>query len=48
MSSFAGMDDMLQDFLVEAGDLLGGVDNKLVELEKAPGDRKSTRLNSSH
>ena len=38
MSSFAGMDDMLQDFLLEAGDLLGGVDNKLVELEKAPGD----------
>lgn len=39
MSDFAGMEDLLQDFLVEAGDLLSGVDNKLVDLEKAPGDR---------
>lgn len=38
MSSFAGMEEMLQDFLTEAGDLLGGVDNKLVELEKNPDD----------
>src|SRR5688572_6014353 len=29
---------MLQDFLTEAGELLAGVDNKLVELEKRPGD----------
>ena len=34
MSDFAGMEDLLQDFLVEAGDLLSGVDNKLVDLER--------------
>jgi two-component system, chemotaxis family, sensor kinase CheA len=39
MSDFAGMEDLLQDFLVEAGDLLSGVDNKLVDLERAPHDR---------
>ncbi len=39
MSDFAGMEDMLQDFLTEASDLLSGVDNKLVELEKHPDDR---------
>ncbi len=33
---FGDMEDMLQDFLTEAGDLLASVDNKLVELEKAP------------
>ncbi len=38
MSDFAGMEDLLQDFLVEATDLLSGVDNKLVELEKNPQD----------
>jgi len=38
MSDFAGMEDMLQDFLTEASDLLAGVDNKLVELEKHPED----------
>ncbi|WP_284155417.1 chemotaxis protein CheA [Sulfuricystis multivorans] len=38
MSDFAGMEDLLQDFLVEAADLLSGVDNKLVELEKNPQD----------
>ncbi|KAB2968014.1 MAG: chemotaxis protein CheA [Zoogloea sp.] len=32
------MEDLLQDFLVEAGDLLSGVDNKLVDLERAPND----------
>jgi len=36
MSDFAGMEDLLQDFLVEATDLLSGVDNKLVDLEKNP------------
>lgn len=36
MSEFAGMEDLLQDFLVEAGDLLSDVDNKLVDLERAP------------
>ena len=39
MSDFAGMEDLLQDFLIEAGDLLSSVDNKLVELERAPNDR---------
>jgi two-component system chemotaxis sensor kinase CheA len=32
------MEELLQDFLVEAGDLLSGVDNKLVDLEQNPGD----------
>jgi two-component system chemotaxis sensor kinase CheA len=39
MSDFAGMEDLLQDFLQEATDLLSDVDNKLVDLEKAPEDR---------
>ncbi|MDB5888248.1 MAG: putative CheA signal transduction histidine kinase [Rhodocyclales bacterium] len=39
MSDFTGMEDLLQDFLVEAGDLLSGVDNKLVDLERTPNDR---------
>jgi len=39
MSDFAGMEDLLQDFLQEANDLLSDVDNKLVDLEKAPDDR---------
>ncbi len=38
MSDFAGMEDLLQDFLIEAGDLLSGVDNKLVDLERSPED----------
>ncbi|MDP2795667.1 MAG: chemotaxis protein CheA [Sulfurisoma sp.] len=38
MSDFQGMEDLLQDFLVEAGDLLSGVDNKLVDLEQNPHD----------
>jgi two-component system chemotaxis sensor kinase CheA len=38
MSNFEGMEDLLQDFLVEAGDLLSGVDNKLVDLEQNPND----------
>ncbi|THF66658.1 chemotaxis protein CheA [Pseudothauera nasutitermitis] len=33
------MEELLQDFLIEAGDLLSGVDNKLVDLERAPDDR---------
>ncbi|MCX7166861.1 MAG: chemotaxis protein CheA [Rhodocyclales bacterium] len=40
MSNFHGMEDLLQDFLVEAGDLLSGVDNKLVDLEQSPSDHK--------
>jgi len=39
MSDFQGMEDLLQDFLVEATDLLSGVDNKLVDLEKNPQDK---------
>ena len=38
MSDFAGMQDLLQAFFVEATDLLSGVDNKLVDLEKNPQD----------
>ncbi len=40
MNDFAGNEEMLQDFLQEAGDLLSDVDNKLVDLEKDPGDKK--------
>ena len=39
MSDFAGMEDLLEDFLVEAEELLSGVDNKLVDLERTPEDR---------
>lgn len=39
MSDFAGMEELLQDFLLEAGELLSEVDNKLVELEKRPDDK---------
>lgn len=39
MSDFSGMEDLLQDFLQEAHDLLSDVDNKLVDLEKMPDDR---------
>ncbi|MDR3212304.1 MAG: chemotaxis protein CheA [Azoarcus sp.] len=39
MSDFAGMEDLLQDFLTEAEDLLSDVDNKLVDLERSPDDR---------
>lgn len=40
MSDFAGMEELLKDFLMEAGELLGQVDNKLVELEKRPDDKE--------
>src|SRR5689334_5959382 len=40
MSAFQGMEELLQDFLTEASELLSDVDNKLVELEKRPDDRK--------
>ncbi|WP_293765379.1 chemotaxis protein CheA [uncultured Aquitalea sp.] len=39
MSVFGGMEELLQDFLMEATDLLSDVDNKLVELEKRPEDK---------
>src|SRR3954465_14486462 len=32
------MDEMLQDFLTEASELLSDVDNKLLDLEKRPDD----------
>ncbi|HCV12365.1 MAG TPA: chemotaxis protein CheA [Candidatus Accumulibacter sp.] len=34
------MEDLLQDFLQEAGDLLSDVDNKLCDLERSPDDRR--------
>jgi two-component system chemotaxis sensor kinase CheA len=40
MGDFSGMEDLLQDFLQEASDLLSDVDNKLVDLEKDPGDHR--------
>ena len=40
MSDFAGMEELLQDFLMEAGELLSQVDNKLMDLEKRPGDKE--------
>jgi len=40
MSDFSGMEDLLQDFLQEASDLLSDVDNKLVDLERTPDDRR--------
>jgi two-component system chemotaxis sensor kinase CheA len=40
MSAFPGMEELLQDFLTEASELLADVDNKLVELEKRPQDSK--------
>ncbi len=38
MNDFVGMDELLQDFLMEAGDMLSDVDSKLMELEKNPSD----------
>ena len=40
MSDFSGMEDLLQDFLQEASDMLSDVDNKLVDLERNPEDRQ--------
>jgi two-component system, chemotaxis family, sensor kinase CheA len=39
VSDFAGNEELLQDFLTEAAELLSDVDNKLVDLEKRPADR---------
>ena len=39
MSEFGGMEELLQDFLMESNDLLSDVDNKLVELEKRSDDK---------
>ncbi len=38
MNDFAGMEDLLSDFLLEAGEMLSDVDSKLMGLEKNPGD----------
>jgi len=38
MNDFAGMEELLSDFLLEAGDMLSDVDSKLMELEKNPND----------
>lgn len=40
MSDFAGMEELLSDFLMEAGEMLSDVDSKLMELEKHPADSK--------
>ncbi len=39
MNDFTGMEELLQDFLLEASDLLSDVDSKLMELEKSPKDK---------
>jgi two-component system chemotaxis sensor kinase CheA len=39
MNDFTGMEELLQDFLLEASDLLADVDSKLMDLEKSPGDK---------
>lgn len=38
MNDFAGMEELLSDFLLEAGEMLSDVDSKLMELEKYPDD----------
>ncbi|MFN0314150.1 MAG: chemotaxis protein CheA [Burkholderiales bacterium] len=40
MSHFQGMEELLQDFLTEAGELLSDVDSKLMELEQRPNDKE--------
>lgn len=40
MNDFAGMEELLQDFLTEASEMLSDVDGKLVELEKSPSDHR--------
>lgn len=39
MNDFAGMEELMQDFLTEGSDLLSDVDSKLIDLEKQPHDR---------
>ena len=39
MNDFAGMEELLGDFLTEASDMLSDVDSKLMDLEKNPHDR---------
>jgi two-component system chemotaxis sensor kinase CheA len=38
MNDFAGMEELLSDFLMEAGEMLSDVDSKLMDLEKRPND----------
>ena len=38
MSDFAGMEDLMQDFLIESSGLLSDIDNLLPELEGTPDD----------
>jgi len=38
MNDFAGMEELLDDFLTEASDMLADVDSKLMELERSPED----------
>lgn len=40
MNDFAGMEDLLSDFLLEAGEMLSEVDSKLMDLEGSPDDSK--------
>lgn len=40
MNDFAGMEELLSDFLMEASDLLSDVDSQLMELEKFPDNNK--------
>ena len=44
MNDFTGMEELLQDFLLEASDLLADVDSKLMELEKSPNDKNILNL----
>ncbi len=40
MNDFAGMEDLLSDFLLEAGEMLSEVESKLTDLEKFPEDSR--------
>lgn len=40
MSDFGGIEELLEEFLLEASEMLSDVDNKLVDLEKNPEDHK--------
>ena len=44
MNDFTGMEELLQDFLLEASDLLADVDSKLMELEKTPDDKNTLNV----
>jgi len=44
MNDFTGMEELLQDFLLEASDLLDDVDSKLMVLEKDPHDKNTLNV----